>query len=186
MDGMLPVDLSLEELPAALRDSTGAEQTQDVSPDVQLNVEEWFRSHDVDVEALKDDLVSHVTMLSYLRDQRNASRPDTNTMPRTPEEHQAKKIDRVETLKSEFKSRLENDLEVLRNRSMLPDNNPRTYIDVTIECPNCLTEHDLETYIRLQGCTECDAHMRDTPGEYEYQDTLSTTLDGTVTPDESP
>jgi hypothetical protein len=158
-DGVIPIDTSPEKIQTILRDiSTNETDRAAATSAERLEFERWLQEQGINPEELREDLVSHVSMHAYLTDQRGATRTEEKGSDRSPGQHQESKIETLSDMQYTFSGYVDDQLEPLRNRSLLPDVDPLIETEFRITCPECWTEHTPEEYIRNQGCTECDAH----------------------------
>lgn len=172
-DGYLPVTQSPEKIAQILKTgvSDATEHDRVNATDV-VEFQNWLSESDIDPERLRKDLVSYVTLHSYLKEQREAEspreRPDL-----TVEQARAKKTETIREMRDKYARYLQDRFEPLRNRNLLPESTPEIFVEFNVSCPKCGARHSAIEYIDNQGCTECDEHTRDLPtdGNRETLDT---------------
>lgn len=173
-DGLIPVNVSPDEI-AELLDGRGSNTAEydGMNATEVVDFENWLSESDIDPDALKDDLVSHVTLHSYFKDQRGAESPHGQT-ELTPEEAKADKIGTVRDMHNKYARYLQDRFEPLRNRRLLPEAEPDIFVEFNVSCPACGTRYSAIEYIENQGCTECNEHTRDSPSGDRIEETADT------------
>ena len=139
--GLSPTATQLDHYYAVLADG-------DVSRGEAIKTRRDLERNGVDVEAIRDDFVSHQSMHTYLRSEQGSSFDGSDD----PVENRAKTLKR---LQNRVTAVAEHTLDTLSNTGRIDVGDPDVYVDVRVYCARCGTERPILDVLEAGGC-DCD------------------------------
>lgn len=124
---------------------TGGEVSEGMRTQTRNRLE-W---HDIDVDALEKEFVSHQTVYRHLTDCLDESYPEDT---REPAEQLSDSRDRMFTLASRCEQVTENDLSRLSKNDLLAIDEFDVTVEIAVTCHDCGTRYELGRLLELQGC----------------------------------
>lgn len=122
------------------------------SPSTDLEIQERFNTADIDLEALKQDLVSHQTMYRYLKQIRGAEKE--NQAPSVDDQIASTKS-AVQKLQSRITAIVTSNLDSLSKKEGFVLGNFEATLTITITCRDCNTSRNFFELLENKGC-ECE------------------------------
>jgi predicted component of type VI protein secretion system len=118
----------------------------DADPSARTRVERELERGGVDLEALREDFVSHQAIHTYLTTYRDAAPPSSDTDP----------VETAESAISRLESRLAavtvNQIDRLVRASKISNTDVEVFITVEVFCNDCGTSQSISEYLRSGGC----------------------------------
>lgn len=120
---------------------------EDVSSGVRTRTERRLERNGVDVSAVKRDFVTHQSVHTYLREYRDAEKPEV-----TPEQRRESAIERIQKLQSRTAAVTQNTVEGLQRSGVVPEGDIEVVVDIQVLYPE--SGNQFEVYELLEENTE--------------------------------
>lgn len=143
--GMNPLDGEVKNTYRLLTDT-------EVSAGVQTQAENTLEQHDIDVDQLTQDFVSHQAVHTYLTRYRNVDRPSET---QSSEDHVENGLQAIQRLTSRLQAVTTKTLRTLQNTDRITLGTFTVLVDVRVFCEECETQYDVSELLTQHGC-ECE------------------------------
>lgn len=139
--GMDPLDGEVENMYGLLVED-------EATTGMRTQAEETLRQHDIDVEQLRKDFVSHQTIYTYLTEQQNLSKDDSQDRDQT-----GKAIKSIQRLNNRMVAVSKNTLKNLRSTGRITLGKFNVIVDVHVYCYDCEKQYTIVELLKSGGCS---------------------------------